>query len=217
MCVPFIRNHQYNLIKKQADSLLHALRTIADPKVLGSVRSSVESKIQELFPDAADSQRQLLQGVTVLETADDFQKYLKGLEAYLVEFPAVTPKQLQKLFPKNKKLKLPDLSNVDFRYVTYLSWYDIAVNKLFMVYSVNGQMIGIEGRITPTHKKGFCFLCNRHEELAMFSAISRKRTAHASPDYYKAIGNYLCLDSGKCNRNITNITALDTFIGHVLG
>lgn len=217
MCEPFIRNHQYNFIKKQAGLLQHALRTIADPKVLESVRYGTESKIAELFPDAADNQKQLLDKISGLQTADDFQRYLKALEPYLAEFPRVTEKQIQKLFPKNKKLKIPDLSAIDYRYVTYLSWLDISTNKLFIVYHVNGQFVGVEGRYTPANKKSFCFLCNRFEELALFSAISRKRPAHSSPDYYKAVGNYLCMNSHECNKNMTDISALEKFIDAVVG
>ncbi|MFK4342624.1 hypothetical protein ABH894_002788 [Paenibacillus sp. RC62] len=36
----------------------------------------------------------------------------------------------------------------------YLTWVDIATNKLFIVYPFEGQCIGIEGRITLTQKKG---------------------------------------------------------------
>jgi hypothetical protein len=216
MCKPFIRNHQYNVIKKQAGILQNALRTIADPKVLESVRYGTESKIVELFPDVTDIQKQMLERISALETAEDFQKYLREFEPYLVEFPQVTAEQIQKLFPKSKKLKIPDLSAIDNRYVTYLSWTDISTNKLFMAYHLNGQFIGVEGKYTPTNKKGFCFLCNRYEELALFSAIFKKRPANSSPDYYKAVGNYLCMNSHECNKNITDITSLEKFIDTVI-
>lgn len=217
MSEPFIRNHQYNVIKKQSAILEHALRTIADPKIGDSVRYSAQSKIMELFPNATDIQKQLLASISALETADDFQKYLQSFEPYLVEFPQITEKQIEKLFPKTKKLKIPDLLNIDNRYATYLSWIDLSSSKLFIVYYVNGQFIGIEGRFTPLNKKSVCFLCNRQEELALFSAISKKRPANSSPDYYKAVGNYLCMDSIKCNKHITDVTSLETFINNVVG
>lgn len=216
MCKPYIRNHQYNVIKKQAGILQNALRTISDPKVLESVRNGTESKIVEMFLDVPDIQKQMLESISKLQTAEDFQKYLRDLEPYLVEFPQITAKQIQKLFPKNKKLKIPDLSAIDYRYVTYLSWTDISTNKLFMVYHLNGQFIGIESKYTPTNKKSYCFLCNRYEELAFFSAKTQKKPANASPDYYKAIGNYLCLNSHECNKNITDITSLEKFIDIVI-
>ncbi|MZQ81411.1 elongation factor G-binding protein [Paenibacillus sp. 5J-6] len=217
MCEPFISNHQFNDIKKQAGILEHAIRTNADPKVLESVRYSAESKISELFPDASDNQKQMLETIFKLRTADDFQKHLKALEPYLVEFPQISAKQILKLFPKNKKLKLPDLLAIDFRYITYLSWVDISTNKLFIVYQLNGQFVGIEGKYTPTNKKSFCFLCNRYEELALFTAISKKRPAHTTPDYYKAVGNYLCMNGHECNKNLTDVSALIKFIETVIG
>jgi hypothetical protein len=217
MCEPFIRNHQYNFIAKQAGNLQQALRSIADLRVLESVRTGTEAKIVELFPNASDAQRQLLEEVSALKTTEDFQRYLKGLESYLTEFPQITKNQIQKLFPKNKKLKLPDLTAIDHRFVTYLGWNDAATNKLYIVYPSNGQFIGVEGRFTPTNKKSYCFLCNRYEELALFSAVTKKRPANASPDYYKAVGNYLCLNSHDCNKNMTDTSALEKFIETVTG
>ncbi|MBO9597464.1 MAG: elongation factor G-binding protein, partial [Cohnella sp.] len=42
---PFIRNHQYNFIRDQAESVLKALRTVGDPKILESVRSGAQAKV----------------------------------------------------------------------------------------------------------------------------------------------------------------------------
>ncbi|TBL76635.1 FusB/FusC family EF-G-binding protein [Paenibacillus thalictri] len=215
MHTPFIRNHEYNFIKKQAELIQHAIRTNADPKVLESVRYSAATKLEELFPNANDEQKRLLAGLSSLTAAEDFQKYLKALEPYLLEFPQITEKQIQKLFPKNKKLKLPDLDLLDRRYVTYIGWTDISTNKLFMVYPINGQFFGVEGRFTPTHKKSYCFVCNRYEELVLFSAVSKK-PPKASADYYKSVGNYLCMNGHECNANITDVTALEKFIDSVI-
>ncbi|TJY41755.1 elongation factor G-binding protein [Cohnella pontilimi] len=217
MCEPFIRNHQYNFIKNQADSVLHALRTVGDPKILESVRSSAQTKAAELFPDVTDNRKTMLESISSLKTADDFQKYLQALEPYIIEFPLITEKQIRKLFPKNKKLKLPDLSQIDLRYVSFLSWTDISTNKMFIVYHTGGQFVGVEGRYTATHKKSYCFVCNRYEELALFSAVSKKRPAHASSDYFKSVGNYICIHGHECNRNVTDVSSLEKFIDSVLG
>ncbi|OXM17366.1 FusB/FusC family EF-G-binding protein [Paenibacillus herberti] len=217
MSEPFIVNHQYNFIKKQAGILEQTLRANADSKILESVRYSAELKIAELFPNGTNFQKHMLEAIFNLQSSDDFAKHLMELESYLIEFPQITDKQIQKLFPKNKKLKLPDLGAIDYRYVTYISWIDISTNKLFIVYHMNGQFIGIEGRYTPTNKKGYCFVCNRHEELALFTAISKKRPANSSPDYYRAIGNYLCIHGHECNKNITDPSLLEKFVDSVIG
>jgi len=217
MCEPFIRNHQYNFIKNQADSVLYALRTVGDPKILASVRLSAQTMVTELFPDVKDSRRTMLESISELITADDFQKYLQSLEPYLIPFPQITEKQIRKLFPKNKKLRLPNLEPIDFRYVSYLSWTDIAINKMFIVYHDGEQFAGVEGRFTPTNKKSYCFVCNRYEELALFTAITKKRPANASSDYYKSVGNYICLHGHECNKNMKDVSSLERFIGSVLG
>jgi hypothetical protein len=145
MCEPFIRNDQYNFIRNQADSVLRALRSVGDPKILESVRFGAQAKVEELFPDVKDNRKALLESIADLKTADDFHNYLQALEPYRAGFPPITGKQIQKLFPKNKKLKLPDLTQTDFRRVSYLSWTDISTNKMFIVYHNGGQFVGVEG------------------------------------------------------------------------
>lgn len=210
MNTPFIRNHQYNVIKKQTEFLQKTLRSVADQSVLKTVRYRTAVNIIEAFSSLTTEQERMLEQVSGLETAHEFQSYIYALEPYLEPFPPITLKQIQKLFPKNKKLKMPDLQSIDLRYVTYLSWVDIATNKLFMVYPFEGQFIGIEGRITPTHKKGYCMFCNRHQELAFITV--KTKPANALPDQYSSIGQYVCIDGHACNQSITNTTSLEKFI-----
>jgi len=217
MCQPFIRNHQMNLIRKQTDLLLKSLRTVSDPKVLEAVKQSAQSAVLEAFPDADEARRKVLGDLSALRTGEDFQRYMRDLEPWAEEFGRISEKQLQKLFPKVKKLKVPDLDAIDYRFTTYLGWNDNGGNRAFLVYHLDGQAAGIEGRMTPTNKKSVCFLCNRHEEVALFTAIARARPAKASPDYYKAIGNYMCASAKACNKNITDVEPLEKFFREVLG
>lgn len=210
MSITFIRNHQLNVIKKQAEFLQNTLRTVADRRVLETVRYRAATIIVEVFPDLTAEQQKMLEQISAFESGYDFQRFLDGLVPYMMPFPEITLKQIQKLFPKNKKLKVPDLSTIDFRYVTYLSWVDIATNKLFIVYPYEGQFVGIEGRITPTNKKGYCLFCNRQQELAFLSVTTKP--ANASPDNISSVGQYVCMENHACNHSITNTEALDRFI-----
>lgn len=216
MTTPFIRNHQYNLIKKLTGQLQHACSTVADLKVIDAVRQSTVMKIVEAFPDATASQRQLLESVSELKRTEQFQQYLLELEPYVTEFPQLSEQQIKKLFPKVKKLKVPDTAAIDRRFKTYLGWTDIASSRMFIVYELDGRLVGIEGRFTPTNKKSVCFVCNRHEEVALVTAATKK-PANAPIDYYKAIGNYMCASSEGCNKNITDTEALETFLRNVTG
>ncbi|QAY68109.1 FusB/FusC family EF-G-binding protein [Paenibacillus protaetiae] len=216
MSQPFIRNHQYNYIKKQVGQLQRAFNTSSDPKVILSLRDEVQAKVLELFPTSREAQQPLLEAISSLQTAEECRSYVNSLEPYVAEMPQVTDNQLKKLFPKVKKLKTPSLEALDFRYVTYMGWTDIASGKMYLAYPHHNQLAGIEGRFTPTNKKGVCFVCSKHEEVALFTAITKSKPANASPDYYKAIGNYICLNSETCNRNITDVAALDKFFHDVL-
>ncbi|KRE99398.1 fibronectin-binding protein [Paenibacillus sp. Soil766] len=212
----FIRNHHYNFIKKQIGYLQRTYQTVSDRKVVEAVRDSTEFKIMELFPDSEEGiPKELFRNIPALQTAEDFEQFLQSLESYMTNFPQVTEKQIRKLFHKNKKLPIPDLA-IDYRYLSYLGWNSIATGKFFIVYDLNGQIVGMEGKITPANKKGFCFICNKQEEIALFTAVSKSRLTHSSPDYYKAVGNYLCMNSQECNKNITDVTALEKFIHEVL-
>ncbi|MGN7357698.1 FusB/FusC family EF-G-binding protein [Paenibacillus sp. SAF-054] len=211
MSTPFIRNHQYNVIKKQTEFLQKTLRSVADRRVLETVRYRAAVIVAEAFPSLTREQRQMLEQISTFETAYDFQRYLSALEPYMDPFPPITLKQIQKLFPKNKKLKVPDLQSFDMRFLTYLSWVDVATNRLFIVYPFEGQFIGIEGRITPTNKKGYCLFCNRHQELAFFSV----KTKGDSPDHFSSVGQYVCMDNQACNQVITDTGTLEKFIHSV--
>lgn len=209
MQTPFIQNHQYNEIKKQANFLLKTMRTIADRKVLDTVRSTTVNNAIEAFDELTVEERDLLEQLSKYEAAHELQNYLDSLEAYVVPFPNVTLKQIQKLFPKVKKLKVPDLETIDYKHTTYLRWIDIATNRLFIVYPYEGQLVGLEGSITPINKKGYCMFCNRQHELGFFNVKTRKG---GSPDNFSSTGQYVCMDGEACNHNITNPSSLERFI-----
>ncbi|ANC76369.1 elongation factor G-binding protein [Fictibacillus phosphorivorans] len=215
MSRPFIRNHQYNLIKNQVLHLQRACNNGADSKVIEAVQHSAQSKILESFTELDESQKNLIEGLEPLRKSEEFQKYLQSLEPFLEEFSTTTNKQIMKLFPKVKKLKVPDLNAIDFRKISYLGWVDIGTNKMFIVYHLDGKLVGVAGRYTPSNK-GICFLCNGITDVALFSAITKSKPANASPDYYKAIGHYICTDSHECNKRISNVGTLEKFIQDVL-
>ncbi|RXT05257.1 FusB/FusC family EF-G-binding protein [Ammoniphilus sp. CFH 90114] len=211
---PFIRHHEYNFIKQQTKIMQRTMTT--DPKVIEAVRYSAASKVVEMFPEVTGEQKQLLEKISTLKSTDQYQEYLDELAPYVVDFPKVTEKQIKKLFPKNKKLTIPDLSEVDHKSLTYLGWSDIATSKVFMVYPLNGEVVGVEGRFTMANKKDVCSLCKGYGEVALVTAISKAKSSQ-SIDYYKAVGNYMCIDHHKCNQSITDVTALERFIYSVMG
>lgn len=90
MNTQFIRNHQYQLISKQADRLLKACSSVSDRKIIESVRHTAEAKILDAFPGATGHQMELLSAVKDIQSSGDLKAYLQSLEPYMEPFPQVT-------------------------------------------------------------------------------------------------------------------------------
>ncbi|QED46095.1 FusB/FusC family EF-G-binding protein [Cytobacillus dafuensis] len=215
MIEKFIKNEHLNFIKKQIALIKDSTKKNVPPTVLAAVIDLANAKILDLIPNASSDQQEILD-LSRLKTDDEYEQYIQHLSDFLLPFPKITEQQLRKMFPKNKKLKLPDLSQIDHSQLTYLSWNDLRANKKFIVYRVDGKMVGIECKFAPTSKKNLCSFCNCFGEVAYFSTVTKAKKPK-NPDYYKSIGNLICADSNECNNKITNVENLTTFLKDSLG
>ncbi len=215
MTEKFIKNEQLNFIKKQIALIKDSQKKNVPPHVLTAVIDLAQAKILDLFPNAALEQQEMLD-LSILKTDKEYDQYIRRLSDFLLPFPQITEQQLKKMFPKQKKLKLPDLANIDCSQLTYLSWNDLRSNKKFIVYELEGKLVGIECEFTPTSKKNLCSFCNCFGEVSYFSTVTKAKKPK-NPDYYKAIGNLICADSSECNKKITNVEYLTTFLEDSLG
>lgn len=215
MTEKFIKNEQLNFIRKQVALIKDSKQKNVPQNVLASVIDLANAKILDLFPNATIEQQEMLD-LSRLKTDNEYEQYIRRLSDFLLSFPQLTEQQLKKMFPKQKKLKLPDLANIDHSQLTYLSWNDLRANKKFIVYELDGKLVGIECEFTPTSKKNLCSFCNCFGEVAYFSTVTKAKKLK-NPDYYKAIGNLICADSSECNRKITNVDYLTTFFKDSLG
>ncbi|WP_010676771.1 FusB/FusC family EF-G-binding protein [Bacillus timonensis] len=215
MIEKFIKNEQLNYIKKQIALIKDSTTKNVPQNVLTAVIDLANAKILTLFPKASLEQQAMLD-LSKLKTDKEYEQYIQQLSDYLLPFPKITEQQLKKMFPKHKKMKLPDLSNVDHNQLTYLSWNDLGYNKKFIVYELEGKMVGIECEISPNRNKNLCSICNSFGEVAYFSTVTKARKSK-NPDYYRSIGNLICVDSCECNKKITNVEYLTTFLKDSLG
>ncbi|WP_306421176.1 FusB/FusC family EF-G-binding protein [Robertmurraya sp. DFI.2.37] len=215
MIEKFIKNEQFNFIKKQVALIKDSIKKHVPPTVLNATIDLASAKALELFPHASAEQIALLD-LSKLKTEEQYEQYLQQLSAYVIDFPLITEQQLKKMFPKSKKLKLPDLTDIARNRLTYLGWNDLRTNKKYLVYELDGKLVGIECKMSATEKNNICSICNSHGEVAYFSTITKSKKTK-NPDYYKAIGNLICTDSQKCNEKITNVDYLETFLKESLG
>lgn len=215
MTEKFIRNEQFNFIQKQIALIKDISKRNVPQSVMLAEIDLANAKILDHFQNATHEQQNMLD-LSSLRTDDEYDQYIQRLSSFTLPFPRINEQQLRKMFPKNKKLKLPDLSTIDHSKLTYLSWNDLRSNKKFIVTEVEGNLVGIECKVTPTSKTNYCSVCHCIGEVAYFSTITKAKKSK-NPDYYKSIGNLICTDSSECNKKITNVEYLTTILKESLG
>ncbi|MBM7579570.1 FusB/FusC family EF-G-binding protein [Jeotgalibacillus terrae] len=207
----FISNEQFNVIKSQINGMQRQAGVTSDEGVKTAVKEAAEAKVHDVFDELSEEQRNLISGVSALETEEQRVKFLMDLTPYRKSFPEVTPADLRGLFPKVKKLLIPDLADIDFRALTYLGWKDLGQSKQYFVYEKDGELKGIQGRYVISARKGICSICNRYGDVAMTSIQNRPRESEGLKSY----GQYICYDSKECNQSIQDTAQLERFLGQV--
>lgn len=212
----FIKKHEFNSINKYLSDLNNAFRNCSDPNIIETTRFYIQNKILNLFNNLAYEEKVLLD-ISRITDPLHIEGYLKKLDQYVYGMPKVTSAQINKVFKKEKKLKLPDLNNEDSKTV-YLGWIDSAIKKLLIIYNINDQLLGMACRLpeTNTATTNVCTLCNHvgnQSEVAFVSPICK--TSSSNLDAYKSLGFYVCLDSKKCNERITSTKKLEELLREV--
>ncbi len=209
---PFIRADQYHFIRKQVQKLVNAHATANDKDVQNTVKSLVEESVLKIFPSISNEQEQLLLPITSVDDKEKAESFLHRLHPYVQSFP-YSEQGIKKLFPKEKKLKVPSIDEINLKEISYLSWVDPNTNKKFIVARKDHKWIGLHGSFTPSNQKGICALCKSHEEVGMFLS---KEKGKVQGTFIKR-GNYICKDSERCNQNVTSIDKIYEFMERLKG
>ncbi|HEU4964122.1 MAG TPA: FusB/FusC family EF-G-binding protein [Bacilli bacterium] len=205
---PFIQPYQVNLIRHQLNLLIGSFYFAGDSRVLDASRANVMATILDQFTGLTltAEQRALLEEAEHVTDKDEQKRYLNKLAPYVIPFPTITAEQIRKLFPKVKKLVLPDLTDIDYSALTYLGWRDIGRNSLYMVHHIDGKWVGTEWRYVSGQKgRAYqCSWCHRAfggDDVALLTTQLKLRNV---PDGYKVTGNHICLNSALCNHHLTS-------------
>jgi len=211
--VPFLHPHQINFIRKQLNSLISAFYFAGDYRVLAASRANLVDTLLKHCTPLTDAHRDLLAAAAQVRDKDELYAYMDQLAPYIIPFPRVTAAEIKKLFPKVKKLPLPDLAALDYSTLSYLGWKDISTNSLFLVHYIDGRLVGTECRYTGgTNKRStHCHWCNNTHALDVALVTAQVKLRNVT-DGYKTTGNYICLNSAHCNLHMTSTEEMHAFI-----
>ena len=122
----FMRNDQYNFIKRQVQQLVSGHGMVNDEQVIGALESISIERVSDLFTDITDEQKQMLNKIVEIVDKEEAEQFLLNLESHIIPFNKPSEQKLRKLFPKAKKLKLSE--GLDYTKMTFLS-FDVRDEK----------------------------------------------------------------------------------------
>ncbi|MGL4336930.1 MAG: FBP domain-containing protein [Turicibacter sp.] len=208
----FLKKQEYNYINRCLNDLNHALRNCNDYNVRDASRDYIQDKIMNHLSHLIEEEKMLLD-ISELKDSDQIKAFMQELEKHVYGMRAVSNAEMNKIFKKEKKLKVPD-AQVQAQPLVYLGWLDYGTQKLYVIYPVNGQLLGMAARITEVKVKqtNVCTLCNHmspKNEVAFVSPRCKGKEG------YRTIGFHICLDSAACNERITSTQRLETILKDV--
>ncbi len=207
----FIHPHQFHHMKQQAKRVVSAQSHSNDQQVIAAVKEIAFEELEKQLPDIEVDQHETLSSIRTMKAKEDIDPFLEQVKQYVIPFPMVSDKQIQKAFPKAKKLLIPDLEQIDRKETVYLRWYDKGSGKTYMLIPKENKLIGIQGYLETSQHKGICKICNGLEVVSLFTTEKKGQMRGT----YSKKGNYMCKDPVICNQNITNINPLHQFVEHL--
>ncbi|HIX69555.1 MAG TPA: FusB/FusC family EF-G-binding protein [Candidatus Enterococcus stercoravium] len=206
---PTIQPYQYMALRQAADELINVYQSVNDPHTIQTVQALTVAKIRENVPEDYPEIQELIDFIMDTRvTKAKTQRFFEDFKDFVVPFAKPSTKQMEKVFRKVKKLKLPDFDQIDLREHTYLGWNDPGSQKKYLLLYADGRLTGIAGSIPASVKKNVCAICHKESNVALFMATTKT----GSEGTYTKKGNYICIDSDACNRQLTHRQDLDEFL-----
>lgn len=206
----FMKNDQFNFIKRQVQLLVNGHGTVNDERVIDALESLSIERVFELFTDITDAQKEMLNKIVEIADREEAEQFLLELESRVIPFNKPSEQQLKKLFPKVKKLKLPAVG-LDYTKMSFLSFDDIGTKKRYIIAPTPKGMMGLSGAYEETNIKQICAICNRLTNVCMFMT----KTKGEGIGTYTKKGNYICRDAADCNHHVTSLDKLNEFVKNV--
>lgn len=205
-----IKAYEFVKVKKLVNKLINLYRT-NDIKLHATQKDMLLNEITAIFEAQNIEVSFFIRGLDDMRlTKKKTERLYHQLERYVEDFEMPSLSQVQKVFRKVKKVKIPNENDIDLKVTSYLGWNDIASNRKYIIFkNSEDRFDGIYGELSPNQVKGFCKICNQESNVSLFL----NKTKHNKSDgTYTKKGDYICNDSAKCNQNLDDIQYFYQFI-----
>lgn len=205
-----IKAYEFVKVKKLVNKLINLYRT-NDIKLHATQKDMLLNEITAIFEAQNIEVSFFIRGLDDMRlTKKKAERLYHQLERYVEDFEMPSLSQVQKVFRKVKKVKIPNENDIDLKVTSYLGWNDIASNRKYIIFkNSEDRFDGIYGELSPNKVKGFCKICNQESNVSLFL----NKTKHNKSDgTYTKKGDYICNDSAKCNQNLDDIQYFYQFI-----
>ncbi|SEJ14822.1 Fibronectin-binding protein (FBP), N-terminal [Bhargavaea ginsengi] len=203
-----LTSSQYHFILRQARNVMNGHTNSADEDVLAAVVLMAIERSERLTEVVSDELKRTIRLMDSIRNREDYEEFRERLLLYVRPMVEVTDKDIKKLFPKVKNLRMPKFAEAVRKELTYLGWNDPGTNRKYFVFEEGDGLTGLYGQFRPSGKKGVCSICNGIDETGLFLTETR----HAGGETYTKRGNYICTDSMACNRRLDDRERFDQFI-----
>ncbi|WP_175989188.1 FusB/FusC family EF-G-binding protein [Bacillus sp. Marseille-Q1617] len=207
----FIRNDQYNFINYQTQVLINGYGTVNDISVLHALKGLIRDKVLNLFEELTPEQMKIIEQIINVKDSEHAEDFLTELKEYVIPFKELNETSLKKMFPKVKKLKIPDLNELDYKGISYLGWNNYGQESKYIVAECEGKLKGFKGTFKNSSKKGICTICNTFSSVGLYVSESKR----SSQGTFVKKGNYICHDSTDCNGKLRDMDKLRDFIERI--
>ncbi len=207
---PFLTVANYHLLEQQMNKILQTLATTQDKNVILTVRGLAQTEITEKVV-MTPAQAQLIAPILSVTERGTGEAYLNDLKSYVIPFKPITASTIKSLFKKEKKLKLPNLEQMDFQQICYFAWDDYGTNRKYVIIEQDDKLKAIKGTFAHHTIRGICAICNRHAEIGLFTTSIKGNIVGT----YTNHSNYICADSDSCNQHVTDMDKTITFFERI--
>lgn len=206
MTEAFLSVGQFHKVKQMLQKFMNAKKATNDKDTLLAVQGIIEDDLKKEM-QAISSIEAILNELFHVNDAATAELFLTQLKTFVIPFPTPSSADLKKLFKKEKKLKLPEITSYDFNETMYFSWEDHGSNKQYIVTHNGVDFQSMSGVVDNKQIKGICTFCRKHTNTRLFTTNKK-----GSGDMYVKNSQYICVDSIQCNEQLTKIDVIEQWI-----